>query len=276
MRCTAKHKNVTLCAWLRVMLEILATHSPDSCVLRSSGPRCAGQCGTDGCCGVVVTHKLSTTWHACILESATSILHVWCASPMHLRPGAARSQYLCCCCTKRPRPGPVLWQASVFRNETSVPSHMQHATHRAGQAWLAFRCIQAVAAALFVVQTLQALGALPSVSVVISALAAALLPFAEVLLVTVTLMVPMAMLLILHDLADERMTTARLVAGYMMNGAVTGTPRDACPRAPRCLPSASNPPRLARVHRHACVQRAQLPRRLIRPCSVSQGLFCRD
>eukprot|EP00892_Ulva_mutabilis_P001791 jgi/Ulvmu1/11612/UM008_0013.1 len=102
-------------------------------------------------------------------------------------------------------------------------SEVLGAVRRAGDSWLAFRCVQAVAAALFILQTLQVLGALPSVGVITSALAAALVPFGEVLLVTLTLMVPMAMLLLLRELADERMTRARLVAAYMLNGGVTGS-----------------------------------------------------
>ena len=82
--------------------------------------------------------------------------------------------------------------------------------------------MQATAGALLVLQTLQALGALPSVGLITTALAASLVPFFEVLLVTVVLMAPMALLLMLWGLADERMSSARLLPTYMLNGAVTG------------------------------------------------------
>lgn len=100
---------------------------------------------------------------------------------------------------------------------------LQAAASAAGRAWLLVRCMQALAGVLLVLQTLQALGALPSVGVITSALAAALVPFCEILLVILVLMVPMALLVLLMGLSDERMTSARHLASYMMNGAVVGT-----------------------------------------------------
>lgn len=99
---------------------------------------------------------------------------------------------------------------------------LQAATDAAGDAWLVFRCMQAAAGALLLLQTLQALGALPSVGIITAALATSLEPFFEILLVTVTLMVPLALMLMLWGLADERMSSARLLPAYMMNGAVIG------------------------------------------------------
>eukprot|EP00892_Ulva_mutabilis_P000877 jgi/Ulvmu1/10790/UM069_0024.1 len=62
-----------------------------------------------------------------------------------------------------------------------------------------------------------------SVAVITSALAAALVPFLEILLIAILLMASFAMLLVLLASADERLSTAALVSNYMMNGIVTGS-----------------------------------------------------
>lgn len=98
------------------------------------------------------------------------------------------------------------------------------------QASIAFQISQmlkAVYGFCLVFSLFDALHAIPSVALITSALATAVVPLLELAVVIGVVSVLLAMLLLIEAPASESLTTPPLLLSYMLNGIISGTTDDA-------------------------------------------------